>query len=228
MKKVILFGHSLEEISPLIKKYGFVISSKKQDTDFVICYGGDGTLMLAEEKYPSLPKILLKGSRICKKCENVSNAEILSKVKSNKFKIIKIWKLEAKFENKKILGLNDIVVHNGDARHAIRYELFIDDVLVRDEIIGDGVVISTPFGSTGYYRSITKSYFEEGIGLAFNNSTEAIDHLVLNEKRKIKILIKRGPAIVYADNQSQNFILDENHFVEITKSKNYAKVVRVK
>jgi len=227
MKKVILFGNFLEEIKPLIKKYGFVLTTKEKEAQFVICYGGDGTLMFAEEKYPSLPKILLKGSRICKKCENVSNLKVLSKVKSGKFKIMKIWKLEAKFKNKKILGLNDIVVHNGDIRHAIRYKIFIDDVLIKDEIIGDGVVISTPFGSTGYYRSITKSYFEEGIGLAFNNSTEAIDHLVLNEKRKIKIVIKRGPALVYADNQSQNFILNENHSVEVKKSKNYAKIVRV-
>ena len=54
MKKVILFGHSLEEISPLIKKYGFVISSKKQDADFVICYGGDGTFINAGRRKISI------------------------------------------------------------------------------------------------------------------------------------------------------------------------------
>jgi NAD+ kinase len=227
MEKVILFGNSLEKVKSLVKKYGFVLTTKEKEAQFVICYGGDGTLMLAESLYPVLTKILLRGSKVCKKCENVSNGEILLRVKKNRYKILKVWKLEAKVKDKKIFGLNDIVIHNGDVRHAIRYGFFIDNVLVEDEIIGDGVVISTPFGSTGYYRSITKSYFEEGIGLAFNNSTEAINHIVLSEKRVIKILIRRGPAVLYADNQEKSFFLKEKDIVEVKKSKNYAKIVRV-
>jgi len=77
------------------------------------------------------------------------------------------------------------------------------------EFIGDGLVVATPFGSTGYYRSITDSYFELGIGIAFNNSTEQADSLVVKEQRQIKVLITRGPALLYADNQTKIINLKE-------------------
>ena len=94
-------------------------------------------------------------------------------------------------------------------------------------MIGDGVVVATPFGSTGYYRSITDSYFETGIGLAFNNSTEQADHVVLSEQRNIEITITRGPAQVYSDNQDEVVTIIEGEKVSIQKSKSLARIVCV-
>ncbi len=199
--KVILFGRNLDAIRPLIKKMGFKLV--KANPDFVISYGGDGTLMQAEEKYPGIPKIILKGSLVCKKASCFSNEDVLKKVRTNKFKIKKYFKLEARANGKKLLAVNDIVVHNKNPRHAIRYKVWIGGQEMSGDVIGDGVVIATPFGSTAYYRSITDSFFEIGIGLAFNNSTEQFDHMVLDESKKIKIKIIRGPAVVYADNQEK-------------------------
>jgi len=199
--KVILFGRNLDVIRPLIKKTGFKLVKSKPE--FVISYGGDGTLMQAEEKYPGIPKIILKGSLVCKKASCFSNEDVLKKIKSKRFKIKKYFKLEAVANNKKLLAVNDIVVHNKNPRHAIRYKVWIGGQEMSGDVIGDGVVIATPFGSTAYYRSITDSFFEIGIGLAFNNSTEQFDHMVLDENKKIKIKIIRGPAVVYADNQEK-------------------------
>lgn len=228
--RVFLFGEKREEILPLIKKYNFDVldgSVRKEKAEVVICYGGDGTLMLAEYHYPGIPKLLLRGSRICKKCESLPNEEILKRVRERKYKIINVWKLEGKLSQGKIIGLNDIIIHNSDVRHAVRYRVFIDNNDLGDEIIGDGVIISTPFGSTGYYRSITKSVFETGMGLAFNNSTEPLDHMVLDERRSIRVVISRGPAVVYADNVPKNFVLESGEEIEVKKSKKVAKIVRV-
>ena len=199
--KVILFGRNLDAIRPLIKKMGFKLVESRPN--FVISYGGDGTLMQAEEKYPGIPKIILKGSLVCKKASCFSNEDVLKKIKSKRFKIKKYFKLEAVANAKKLLAVNDIVVHNKNPRHAIRYKVWIGGQEMSGDVIGDGVVIATPFGSTAYYRSITDSFFEIGIGLAFNNSTEQFDHMVLDENKKIKIKIIRGPAVVYADNQEK-------------------------
>lgn len=224
--KVIVVGQNADVIIPAVKKAGFTIVEKKPD--FIVSYGGDGTLMIAEHLYPGIPKIILKGSLICKLCPPFSNEEILKRVRAGKYEIEKAWKLEARANGTTLTGLNDIVVHNTDMRHAMRYTVFVDEVQMGHGIIGDGVVLATPFGSSGYYRSITDSVFETGIGLAFNNSTEQADHIVLKENRTIAIHITRGPAVVYADNQEESISLNTGERVVIRKSKQFAKIVRPK
>ena len=135
-------------------------------------------------------------------------------------------KIEARAKGKKLLGINDIIVHNQDPRHAIRYEILIDEKPMGKEIIGDGIVAATPLGSTGYYRSITDSFFEVGMGLAFNNSTEQADHMVLRDSARIVIHIVRGPAIVYADNQPESVVLEAGDDVVLRMSKQRAHIIR--
>lgn len=224
-KKVILFGRNSNPIKQLVIKMGFKIV--KKNPDFVISYGGDGTLMRSEYEFPGIPKIILKGSLICKKAGCFSNTDILEKIKNGNFKINNYFKLEAVVLGKKLVAVNDIVLHNKNARHAIRYKVWIDGAEIGRDVIGDGVVVATPFGSTAYYRSITDSFFELGIGLAFNNSTEQFDHMVLKEDGQIKIKIVRGPAVIYADNQEDHVDLLMGEVVVIRKSKKHMKLVEV-
>ncbi|MHB9020026.1 MAG: NAD(+)/NADH kinase [Minisyncoccota bacterium] len=223
--KVILFGRNLEVIKPLVVGSGFKIVRSKPD--FVISYGGDGTLMQSEHEFPGIPKIILKGSLICKKASQFSNEEVLKKIKDKKFEIRKYFKLEAEADHKKLLASTDIVVHNKNPRHAIRYKVWVDKKEIGMGVIGDGVVIATPFGSTAYYRSITDSFFELGIGLAFNNSTEQADHMVLKEDSRIKIKIVRGPAVVYGDNQEGHIDLSIDGEIVIRKSKKIMRVIHL-
>lgn len=220
---VILFGKNISEIRSLIKASGFKVVEK--NPKFVVSYGGDGTLMHSEFKYPGIPKIILKNSLICKRCSPLTNEDILKRVKNREYILEDIIKLEVKTGGQKLYAINDIAVHNKDARHAMRYSLSVNDKVIGNTIIGDGVVVATPFGSTAYYRSITDSFFELGIGLAFNNSTEQSDHMVLKEGSIIKIKIIRGPVVVYADNQKRELILKEGVEITIKKSSLRAFIV---
>ncbi|RJQ28840.1 hypothetical protein C4565_03120 [Candidatus Parcubacteria bacterium] len=223
-KKVTLFGRDSNSIRSLVERAGFLITDNNHP-DFVISYGGDGTLMGSEFKYPSIPKIILKGSLICKKAYSYSNEDALKKIQGGNYKIEKIEKILARTKSRELVALNDIVVHNKNPRHAIRYTLFINNKQINKEIIGDGIVVSTPFGSTGYYRSITDSFFETGIGLAFNNSTEQSDHMVLKEENIITLHVTRGPAMIYADNQEEEIELLDNEEVTIKLSEQFAHIV---
>ncbi len=214
--EVILFGKNIYEIKPLVEGAGFKIVDK--NAQFVISYGGDGTLMHSEHEYPGIPKIILKDSLICKRCSPLSNEEVLKKVINSEYSMEDLMKLEVETGGQKLYAINDITVHNKDPRHAIRYLLSVNDRPIGNSIIGDGVVVATPFGSTAYYRSITDSFFELGIGLAFNNSTEQSDHIVLKEDSIIKIKIIRGPVVIYADNQGRELITDKDAEIIIKKS----------
>jgi NAD kinase len=217
-----IFGKNTKELEDLVKEKGV------SDLDFVITNGGDGTFLAAENKFPEIPKLILRDGSICKLCIDLEKEEIFERVRKGRYRIDEINKVEAVYKDKKLTATNEIIIHNGDPRHAIRYEVFINDKKVHDhDVIGDGVVVSTLLGATGYYRSITDSVFHTGIGLAFNNSTEPYDHIVLDEKSEIKIKIKRGPAVVYADNQEECFDLKEGDEIIVKKSEEKTRLVRV-
>lgn len=235
MKKprAIIFGKHPDEITDLVLSKGFEIvdenetADKKNQIDIVISYGGDGTFLLSEARYPGIPKLLLKSSAVCKLCEDCSHDKILDSYVSGKYIVKKIPKLEATAGGTTLQGVNDIIVHNTNPRHAIRYHVDINaERIPNHEIIGDGVVIATPLGSTGYYRSITDGFFTAGIGLAFNNSTEQSEHVVLDAKDEIKISITRGPAFVYADNQETSIELQTGDIVTIKISTHEAELIR--
>lgn len=226
--KVLIFGDNMQDIMPLVKEIGFQITEKNPDA--ILSYGGDGTLMHAEYAFPGIPKLLLRGSKICKRCSALSNEEVLKRYAAGTYTIQKRMKLEVSVNLVAQYGINDIAVHNKDHRHAMRYRLWVNNrsiVSAHDEIIGDGIIIATPFGSTGYYRSITDSFFEIGIGLAFNNSTEQVDHVVLSDESEIKLKIVRGPAIVYTDNQEKTSTLSEGDEVIVRKARDEMQLITV-
>ncbi len=184
--RVALFGKKSEEIKSLVKSLGFEV---------VITYGGDGTLLSAESTFPSVPKLALRDNSICIKCANHKDENVLKKLKENKLKLTEINKLEASYKGKKILAINDFVIRNSLQMHAIRFKVNASNKL----IIGDGIVVATSFGSSGYFKSITRKTFTKGFGLAFNNTTGPIKPIYFSQGT-IKITIVRGPATLTFDN----------------------------
>ncbi|MEX1015088.1 MAG: hypothetical protein WDZ80_08100 [Candidatus Paceibacterota bacterium] len=224
--KVLFF--SKKDKKDILKLLNKKVDVVEDNPEVVIVQGGDGTFMRSESEFPGVPKLLLKDSRICKLCSHLPNEEVIKKFLSNDYVEKEIMKIKAKVGNESVSGINDVIVHNKDPRHAIRYTVSVNGKrFIDEEVIGDGVVVATPLGSTGYYRSITDSFFQTGIGLAFNNSTEQSDHVVLKEDSIITIEIQRGPALVYADNNKKEIILNNGDKVSIVKSDETAKIIKV-
>src|SRR3989344_4254115 len=81
--------------------------------DIVLSFGGDGTLLLSEDKY----------------------------------KILEFNKLDLLVNGKKeFTAMNDISLHFMPPR-AVRFSLKVNNKLICKEIIGDGFIVSTNFGS---------------------------------------------------------------------------------
>ncbi|MEI7480594.1 MAG: hypothetical protein WCJ59_03115, partial [bacterium] len=160
--KLLIYGDHTAEAEELARVNGFDLVYL--DPEFVASCGGDGTLMKSEHVFPGVPKIVLRSSRICKKCHQLTNEEVLQRIRDGKYKTEEYFKVIAKVNDKEVIGFNEIIVHNKDPRQAIRYEIFINNVRIGGEIIGDVDVVSTPFVSNGYYRSMTDCFFEVGIG----------------------------------------------------------------
>lgn len=222
--KIDVTGLQREELVKYIKKNHPNLVITKKNPKAIICYGGDGTLLYAERHYPGKLKVMIRKSQVCNKCLNQTKHNILQALEKNQFKEHKHYLLEARIGNKRIYGLNDILVAHEKMNTALRFKIYLNDIQYGHEILGDGVLVSTPFGSTGYYQSITRSNFQEGLGIAFNNSVNVLGHLVVKDKNIIKIKVTRGPACIFPDNVKKSVMAETGKKITIQKSKRYSKL----
>lgn len=214
-----------KELKKLLEERGSEIRIKVdyRSPNMVLCYGGDGSLLFSERKYPNVPKIFIHKKKDIKEVK-----EITENILKNNFKIgfKELLKLEIYVNNKKqdILAMNDVNIHYTPPE-ALRFFLKIDRKRVTKELIGDGIVVSTPFGSNGYFKSITRKTFNRGIGIAFNNTTERMRPIILDEDSKIEVVITRGKGCIAIDNLPRLIRIKKGDSIKIRRAKERARVL---
>ncbi len=215
------YKNSIEEV---LRENGIKTKGKP---DFIISYGGDGTILKAEYNYPGVLKIPIRESHKCSMC--IGNPDILptliEKLKSGKYGIKEFEKVEATFGSKKLAALNEIQIHNKDPRKAVRLSLQADGK-VFEEIIGDGLLFSTAYGSSGYYSSLGYKKFDKGIRVALNNPHNTKSKPIEIKSANVRVL--REIALLIADNQDEMIEVVPGDFIEIRKSEQTAKFVVLK
>lgn len=225
--KVLLFGKNIQDIASLVKSLELEVVNS--NPDLIISLGGDGTLLSAERQLPKIPKLPIRNSLICNKCAEHEDEVVLKKLLKGDLKLKEYKKLETEVLYKKFYALNDFVVRNSDPTHTIRFKVTeghperpkgVEGSL----LIGDGIVVSTPFGSSGYFRSITGKTFEKGFGVAFNNTTEKVPALFLKDQDNITFQLIRGKATLSFDNSPDIFVIDEGSELIFKLSDQTAKI----
>lgn len=202
--KVLLYGRTAKNVEGLVKSLGFQLVASNPEV--VISYGGDGSLLSTERRFPHISKFPIRSSQLYTKCPKHTDEVMLKKLLEGKLQLKEYKKLVTTILYKNFYALNDFVIRNSDPTHSIRFRTSVaEDKL----LIGDGVVISTLFGSTGYFKSITNKSFKEGFGLAFNNTTEQIPPIIFKDDSQISINLVRGKATLSFDNNPDIFVIDE-------------------
>ena len=209
--KVLLYGRTAKNIEGLVKSLGLPAGRQgfqlvSSNPEMVISYGGDGTLLSTERRFPHIPKLPLRSSQLYNKCPDHQDEVVLKKLKAGKLKLKEYRKLVTTILYKNFYALNDFVIRNSDPTHSIRFKTSLSEDKL---LIGDGIVISTSFGSTGYFKSITGQIFNKGFGLAFNNTTEKLPPVFLSNEDKVTFKLIRGKATLSFDNSPDMFVIDE-------------------
>jgi NAD+ kinase len=206
----------------------------EDDPDVVICFGGDGTLLSAELAWPGVPKVPIRNSRRGIRCIPHPPGEVLECLAAGKLIPTRFMKLECAVRYKGseepvcwLTAMNEFNAHMGLINSAVRFKLWLNDGGYQNghEIIGDGFVVSTPFGSTAYYNQITRGVFHKGLGVAFKATADHTDHLVVPEDSTIRAVITRGPAVLAFDNAPEYFDLDEGDELTIRKHEQEAVIL---
>lgn len=222
-RRVLLVGAGIDVLRPEVLAAGFEPVCREEDADFVLVYGGDGSLLGAEREFPRIPKVVLRRNHEFHKCPRHQDAVVLARLARGEAAATRLPRLVAEVGERRLYAINDVVFHNTRVVSGVRYRVRIDGAYYGgDEIVGDGLVVATPFGSSAYYRSITTSVFRVGIGLAFNNSTEPVTHLVLAEDSLVEVEVIRGPAVLVADNTTEEIPLDRGATFRIRLSRERA------
>lgn len=130
-------------------------------------------------------------------------------------------------KDKRLVGLNEINVAHAIPTKAIRFDVFVNGKLVAANLIGDGTIVATPYGSSAYFRTITGRTFSKGMGIAFNNVNQKIGYRLVPENAEIKIKLNRGPALMCADNNTTMIPLKDGDVVTVRKSKGKASIIEL-
>lgn len=216
--KIAVVGKKCPQLKELLQNANIALY-QPEEADLIIVYGGDGSLLGAERMYPGIPKYPIRDSETAPLCPLHSLEQQFPFFLAGQLEKTSLPKLMATVDGSgKMYAINDIFVHNKIRTSALRYKVWIDGVLYAREIVGDGLGVATVHGATAYYRSITRSVFRVGIGLAFSNSTELVNHLVLPEESVINVKIIRGPGELTADNSPEMPLVKDGSECEIRMS----------
>ncbi|MCB0721765.1 MAG: NAD(+)/NADH kinase [Ignavibacteriae bacterium] len=142
---------------PEFKKRCFTSSEVVRNSDVIISLGGDGTFLhtarLVGNKQIPIFGVNMGTLGFMSEVNPSEMKKFIKQVSKKRFKVKDRVVLSCKLpDGKKLYGINEIVVDRSYSIRMMEIEiLYNDEKVVR--FLGDGVIISTPTGCTGYSLS---------------------------------------------------------------------------
>lgn len=185
----------------------------QKHADLVLSFGGDGTILSTARKVgrSGLPILGVKmgGLGFLAELSPDDLFESLPDILNGSYEVVERMVLTATIEGDdgSFDALNDVVVDKGSGTHIIRVKTYIDDAFL-NTYIGDGLIISTPTGSTAYSLAaggpILVPTMDAVIINPINPHSLGARPVVIPAGCRIKVLVEYAPQKVYlsADGQT--------------------------
>ena len=216
------------------------LSQEMKDADLMITFGGDGTILhlaklAALNKVPVLG-INMGGLGFVAELEK-GELEVLRKLQDWDFHVEQRMMLDVSVirEGKQIytnLGLNDAVIREGPISHVIHLKISSDGRHLAD-IAGDGVIVSTPTGSTAYSLSaggpVVEPVAQTMVVCPICTHNMRFSSYVLSPEHVLTVELERNgrkPVYLFVD-ESRAFSLRSDDQVTVRRSKYVTKLVRL-
>lgn len=212
-----------------LEKHGFVVSNS-YDTEAILnlVIGGDGTFLKAvhDTDFTSIPFIGINTGHLGFYQEVEANEieDFILAFKNGQYQTQELTILQSTVNKKRFDSLNEVVVKS-NKNQIVRLKVFIDGNFI-ENFSGDGLIISTPHGSTAYNLSCggsilhqsLKGYSLTPIAPIYSNLNNAIiSPIVLPEDATVEILVSKR------DNYHTVFIFDGKEY----SSKDYKITIKV-
>ena len=251
IKKIYIFNNFKEnsmaarsELVDTLTSRGYVIQDEySQDTDLGICIGGDGTFLsfIHKCRFPSAPVLGINTGHLgfFQECSPDRMREAVEDIEAGKYSVQTIKPIQAKIITPRNefyrIGLNEILVR-GQFSHVSQFSVSIDDTKVQD-FSGDGILVSTPVGSTAYNYSLDGALVSPDLDVLqltpvapMNTNAYRCFHssILLPASERIRIAgigrSTRGTIILSFDGRTHEFSNVE--YVELSQSDKEVHLIR--
>ena len=216
------------------------LPQEMKGADLMVTFGGDGTILhlaklAALNKLPVLG-INMGGLGFIAELE-AGELDTLRKLKDWDFETESRMMLDVSVirDGKQIytnLGLNDAVIREGPISHVIHLKISSDGRHLAD-IAGDGVIISTPTGSTAYSLSaggpVVEPVAQTMVVCPICTHNMRFSSYVLSPEHVLTVELERNgrkPVFLFVD-ESRAFPLKADDQVLVRRSKYAMKLVRL-
>lgn len=210
-----------------------------EDTELCIVLGGDGTMLQAARSiaYMDIPLVGVNLGTMgyLAEVEAASIDDALTRILEGQYEIEDRMMLRGSLEGKKDYSLNDIIITRYQDISTIGYNIFINDQFLCS-YFADGLIVSTPTGSTGYNMSAGGPIIEPLADMIL--VTPVCPHtlnsrsLVFSPGTRIVVELMKGrdgrskKAIASFDG-SGTLLMRSGDSIEIKKSKKTTKILRL-
>jgi len=236
--KILLSNEYLSKnIKPKLSKNIVIdtFNSCIKNSDLIFSIGGDGTILSTVRKL-NKNQIPILGIHIgnlgfLAQCTDHSLLDALNCIKSNDYKNEKRIILKLRINKTEHYALNDIVVDHGNSGRILETKVYIDDKHINN-YESDGIIISTPTGSTGYSLSSGGPIISPELDII--NITPISSHslsarpIVLSSKKNINIKFsdKFIDAAITVDGQERVDLAKESN-IYINKANHLAILIKL-
>ncbi|QAT40064.1 NAD(+)/NADH kinase [Clostridium sp. JN-9] len=211
---------------------------KDKKLDAMIVLGGDGTI-LSTARAISKFQVPILGINIghlgfLAQVEISHCLPALQALLRNEYEIEERSLLQCTYEEdgiKKLLpALNDIVLSKGTLARIVKYNIYIDNKFYTT-FVADGVIISTPTGSTAYSLSAGGPIMYPTLSLF--SITPICPHsvgmrtLIIDSKSTVKVQVVRSYESVFLTLDGQEFMeMGHNNFITVSSYPYKCKLIR--
>ncbi len=230
-----------KKIAKAVQKSRYGVSNRKfiNNCDMVLAIGGDGTFINAAyifaKKNVPLLGIHIGGLGFLTEVKASEISETFKNIVHNKFKIEERLMLEARvIRNNKtiktVTGLNEVVIHKGKFTRIIKLKSYINKQYI-GTFEGDGIIVATPTGSTGYSLSASGPIVVPGMKLLIINTicphTLGIRPIVVPSSSIIDIKIDTEyEDMILSIDGIKALNIKQNDTISITESKYTTKLIK--
>jgi len=208
--------------------------------DVCVVVGGDGTILDVAYKAAKfgVPIVGINyGNMGFLSTAERDDTEVFNKILDGKFEIDQRMMLCSKIKRNdsdyiEFLALNDVVVFRGQYSRMIRLQVEIDGIIA-ENYHADGIIVSTPTGSTAYSLSAGGAILDPTIdGIIITpicpHTTRARSLVVAGNRRiTIRVIYKTRMDATVAVDGNEAHVMDDYDFVEITKSELTTNLIRL-
>ena len=203
---------------------------EKMDVDILITVGGDGTILRGMQSNDALIfGVNAGGIGFLAEIPTDKIEEGIARLRERRFRIDERLKLQTTFNGERLAdSVNEAVIHTDEVARIRNFRVYVDDHLAAD-MRADGIIVSTPTGSTCYAMSVGAPIIDPRVNAlvvvpmaAFKFSARPF---VIPTSSKIVVEAVDKSCLLVLDGQKE-YVIPGSSKVEFTMSSKYGRFVR--